>query len=259
MNGFLNVLSQGQRHKPAKAVEVGIVDELASSPEEMLAKAREWIAANPDAKQPWDQPKYRIPGGTPSTPVARRDAARVPGQPAQDPQGRPDARPAQHPVRSGRGHPGRLRHRAAHRGPLLRRARVRSGLEEHDQGVLLRPQRDQCGRLAAGRVRQVHAAQGCRARRRDDGRGHRVRVRAVGLGGRAQGRLPGGRGEGQDVLRGPGREGRQARAHHPRRRARPCWSGSPRPPTTTTSRAATSSSRPSSSRSRSSRRCSARR
>jgi len=44
MNGFLNVLSQGQRHKPAKALEVGIVDELASSPEEMLAKARAWIA-----------------------------------------------------------------------------------------------------------------------------------------------------------------------------------------------------------------------
>ena len=40
MNGFLNVLSQGQRHKPAAAVEVGIVDELASSPEEMLEKAK---------------------------------------------------------------------------------------------------------------------------------------------------------------------------------------------------------------------------
>ena len=36
---------------------------------------------------------------------------------------------------------------------------------------------------------EVHAAQGRRARRRDDGRGHRLRVRAVGLGGRAQGRL----------------------------------------------------------------------
>ena len=93
---------------------------------------------------------------------------------------------------------------------------VRAGLEEHDQGVLLRPQRDQRRRLAAGRVREVHAAQGRRARRRDDGRGHRLRVRAVGLGGRAQGRHAGGRGEGQGLLRGPGREGRQARAHHRR-------------------------------------------
>jgi 3-hydroxyacyl-CoA dehydrogenase / enoyl-CoA hydratase / 3-hydroxybutyryl-CoA epimerase len=68
MSGFLNVLAQGQRHKPAKALEIGIVDELASSPEEMLEKAKAWIAANPEAKQPWDQPGYKIPGGAPSNP-----------------------------------------------------------------------------------------------------------------------------------------------------------------------------------------------
>lgn len=68
MNGFMNVLAQGQRHKPAQALEIGIVDELASTPEEMLDKARAWIAANPDAAQPWDRPKYKIPGGTPSSP-----------------------------------------------------------------------------------------------------------------------------------------------------------------------------------------------
>jgi 3-hydroxyacyl-CoA dehydrogenase / enoyl-CoA hydratase / 3-hydroxybutyryl-CoA epimerase len=84
MNGFLNVLSQGQRHKPAKALEVGIVDELASSPEEMLDKARAWIAARAGqgdgtVTQPWDQPKYKIPGGTPSTPAL---AAVLPAFPA---------------------------------------------------------------------------------------------------------------------------------------------------------------------------------
>ncbi len=68
MNGFMNVLAQGQRHKPAKALEIGIVDELASSPEEMLEKAKAWIAANPEAAQPWDQPGYKIPGGAPSNP-----------------------------------------------------------------------------------------------------------------------------------------------------------------------------------------------
>jgi len=67
-NAVMNVLVQGQRHKPAKALEVGIIDELASTPEEMLDKARAWIAANPEAKQPWDQPGYKIPGGTPSSP-----------------------------------------------------------------------------------------------------------------------------------------------------------------------------------------------
>jgi 3-hydroxyacyl-CoA dehydrogenase/enoyl-CoA hydratase/3-hydroxybutyryl-CoA epimerase len=45
----------------------------------MLDKARAWIAANPDAKQPWDQPKYKIPGGTPSTPSL---AAMLPAFPA---------------------------------------------------------------------------------------------------------------------------------------------------------------------------------
>jgi 3-hydroxyacyl-CoA dehydrogenase/enoyl-CoA hydratase/3-hydroxybutyryl-CoA epimerase len=68
MNGFLNVLSQGQRHKPAKALELGIIDEVASSPEEMLDKARAWIKENPEAAQPWDKPGYKIPGGTPASP-----------------------------------------------------------------------------------------------------------------------------------------------------------------------------------------------
>ncbi|WP_028934368.1 3-hydroxyacyl-CoA dehydrogenase NAD-binding domain-containing protein [Pseudonocardia spinosispora] len=67
-NGFMNVLAQGQRHKPAKALEVGIIDELASSKEEMLEKAKAWIAANPEAAQPWDKPGYKIPGGAPSNP-----------------------------------------------------------------------------------------------------------------------------------------------------------------------------------------------
>ncbi|MEQ3554526.1 3-hydroxyacyl-CoA dehydrogenase NAD-binding domain-containing protein [Pseudonocardia nematodicida] len=68
-NGFMNVLAQGQRHKPAKALELGILDELASSPEEALTKATAWVKANPEHPgQPWDQPKYKIPGGTPSHP-----------------------------------------------------------------------------------------------------------------------------------------------------------------------------------------------
>jgi 3-hydroxyacyl-CoA dehydrogenase/enoyl-CoA hydratase/3-hydroxybutyryl-CoA epimerase len=67
-NAVMNVLVQGQRHKPAKALEIGIIDELATTPEELLDKARAWIAANPDAAQPWDRPGYKIPGGTPSSP-----------------------------------------------------------------------------------------------------------------------------------------------------------------------------------------------
>lgn len=78
-NAVMNVLVQGQRHKPAKAVEVGIVDELVATQEELLPAARAWIAANPDAAQPWDRPGYRIPGGTPATPKL---AAVLPAFPA---------------------------------------------------------------------------------------------------------------------------------------------------------------------------------
>ncbi|MGH3568561.1 MAG: 3-hydroxyacyl-CoA dehydrogenase NAD-binding domain-containing protein [Pseudonocardia sp.] len=78
-DAFMKVLAQGQRHKPAAAVEAGIIDELASSPEEMLDKARAWIAANGGAAQPWDRPGYRVPGGTPSSPKL---AAFLPAFPA---------------------------------------------------------------------------------------------------------------------------------------------------------------------------------
>jgi 3-hydroxyacyl-CoA dehydrogenase/enoyl-CoA hydratase/3-hydroxybutyryl-CoA epimerase len=65
---LMEVLLQGQRRKPAAALEVGLVDELAESPEAMLAAAKAWIAANPAPQQPWDVKGYKMPGGTPSNP-----------------------------------------------------------------------------------------------------------------------------------------------------------------------------------------------
>ncbi|MBP2330786.1 3-hydroxyacyl-CoA dehydrogenase/enoyl-CoA hydratase/3-hydroxybutyryl-CoA epimerase [Kibdelosporangium banguiense] len=67
-NALLNVLLQGQRHKPAKAKEIGLVHEVVATPEEMIANAKAWIKANPDAVQPWEVKGYKIPGGTPSNP-----------------------------------------------------------------------------------------------------------------------------------------------------------------------------------------------
>ena len=67
-DGLMKVLLQGNRYKPAQAVEVGIVDELAATPDELLSKARDWIKANPQTEQPWDAKGYRMPGGTPSSP-----------------------------------------------------------------------------------------------------------------------------------------------------------------------------------------------
>jgi 3-hydroxyacyl-CoA dehydrogenase/enoyl-CoA hydratase/3-hydroxybutyryl-CoA epimerase len=79
-NAIMNVLVQGQRHKPAKALELGLVHELVDSVDELLPKAKEWIKANPGASvQPWDVKGYKIPGGTPSNPSL---AAVLPAFPA---------------------------------------------------------------------------------------------------------------------------------------------------------------------------------
>src|SRR6478735_6844262 len=68
-NALLSLLLQGQRHRPAQAKELGIVDELVSTREELVPAAKAWIKANPDASvQPWDREGYKIPGGTPSNP-----------------------------------------------------------------------------------------------------------------------------------------------------------------------------------------------
>ncbi|MBV8539015.1 MAG: enoyl-CoA hydratase/isomerase family protein [Pseudonocardiales bacterium] len=70
VSALTQLLLQGQQLRPAQAKEVGIIDEVAATPEEMLGRAREWIAAHPRARQPWDDGTgYRIPGGTPSTPA----------------------------------------------------------------------------------------------------------------------------------------------------------------------------------------------
>lgn len=69
-NAFVNVLSQGTRFKPAKAKEVGLVDELVGTVEELVPAAKAWIKANPEAHtQKWDVKGYKMPGGTPSTPA----------------------------------------------------------------------------------------------------------------------------------------------------------------------------------------------
>jgi len=69
MVALTELLTRGQQLRPAQAEQLGIVDEVVETPEEMLAKAREWITAHPRAQQPWDVRGYKIPGGTPATPA----------------------------------------------------------------------------------------------------------------------------------------------------------------------------------------------
>lgn len=79
-NALMQVLLTGNRFKPAKAQQVGLVDELVESVEELVPAAKAWILANPGKHvQPWDVPDFEIPGGSPSTPAF---AANLPAFPA---------------------------------------------------------------------------------------------------------------------------------------------------------------------------------
>ncbi|TSE00829.1 3-hydroxyacyl-CoA dehydrogenase [Skermania sp. ID1734] len=77
---LMGVLLQGQRNKPAKAKEIGLINELVGSVEELIPAAKAWIKANPDkGVQPWDVKGFKIPGGAPSSPAF---AANLPAFPA---------------------------------------------------------------------------------------------------------------------------------------------------------------------------------
>ncbi|HEY2297697.1 MAG TPA: enoyl-CoA hydratase/isomerase family protein, partial [Jatrophihabitans sp.] len=78
-DGLMKVLLQGQRYKPADAAGLGLVDEVADSPEAMLDAARAWIKANPEPVQPWDAQGYRMPGGAPSNPKVAGVLPALPG------------------------------------------------------------------------------------------------------------------------------------------------------------------------------------
>ncbi len=65
----LPLLTEGRRIGPSRALELGLVDAIARDAEQLMELALAWIDAHPDARQPWDDPKHRIPGGTPSSPA----------------------------------------------------------------------------------------------------------------------------------------------------------------------------------------------
>ncbi|MBC7297788.1 MAG: enoyl-CoA hydratase/isomerase family protein, partial [Demequina sp.] len=62
------ILLSGARLGPDAAHELGIVDEVVASVEDLIPAAKAWIAEHPDAKQPWDTDGFVIPGGTPASP-----------------------------------------------------------------------------------------------------------------------------------------------------------------------------------------------
>ena len=68
VDALLQVLLQGQRIRPQQAKDIGLVEELVGSADELVPAAKAWIKENPEAAQPWDVKGYKIPGGTPSNP-----------------------------------------------------------------------------------------------------------------------------------------------------------------------------------------------
>jgi len=67
----LELMAQGKVLRAPKALSAGLVDELASSPDELKARAVAWIRANKGARQPWDSGQAP-PGVAPNGPEARQ-------------------------------------------------------------------------------------------------------------------------------------------------------------------------------------------
>ncbi|MCL1961514.1 MAG: 3-hydroxyacyl-CoA dehydrogenase NAD-binding domain-containing protein [Desulfovibrionaceae bacterium] len=65
-------LQDGKLMSPAEAMATGLVHALAATPEDLLAQARAWIAANPNPVQPWDAPGFAPPGGGVDAPKVKQ-------------------------------------------------------------------------------------------------------------------------------------------------------------------------------------------
>ncbi|MEM9258616.1 MAG: enoyl-CoA hydratase-related protein, partial [Bacteroidota bacterium] len=62
------LLLEGRRYSPQEALKVGIIDDLALTPEDLLRKAKHWLLSDPPTRRPWDEPGEEIPGGTAAEP-----------------------------------------------------------------------------------------------------------------------------------------------------------------------------------------------
>jgi 3-hydroxyacyl-CoA dehydrogenase/enoyl-CoA hydratase/3-hydroxybutyryl-CoA epimerase len=58
----LQMLLKGDQIRPAAAKKMGLVHEVAPA-DQIVTLAKAWVKANPDAKAPWDDPKFKLPSG----------------------------------------------------------------------------------------------------------------------------------------------------------------------------------------------------
>jgi 3-hydroxyacyl-CoA dehydrogenase / enoyl-CoA hydratase / 3-hydroxybutyryl-CoA epimerase len=81
VGALMQLLLQGQRLRPAKALEIGLIDEVVPSRDDLVPAAKKWIRSLPadePVQQPWDVKGYKIPGGTPSTPALAQNLPAFP-------------------------------------------------------------------------------------------------------------------------------------------------------------------------------------
>ena len=91
----LEWLTQNKKYSPKQAHDAGMIHALAPDFDNLMAQARAWILANPDAKAPWDAVKrYKIPGGDPNHPMIAQMIAIGPAMVRQETKGNYPAPPA---------------------------------------------------------------------------------------------------------------------------------------------------------------------
>jgi len=64
MQEALPLILQGKSFTAEKALAMGVVNELAPAAD-TVERAKAWVKANPDAKAPWDEKGFKVPGGIP--------------------------------------------------------------------------------------------------------------------------------------------------------------------------------------------------
>jgi 3-hydroxyacyl-CoA dehydrogenase / enoyl-CoA hydratase / 3-hydroxybutyryl-CoA epimerase len=69
MQQALQMMGEGSDVRAEQALAMGLVTQAASTRDELLDKAKAWCLANPKPKQPWDQPKFKYPGGDSKSPA----------------------------------------------------------------------------------------------------------------------------------------------------------------------------------------------
>ncbi|WP_340110398.1 3-hydroxyacyl-CoA dehydrogenase NAD-binding domain-containing protein [Pikeienuella sp. HZG-20] len=75
----LPLLLEGKAHGPAKALKLGLVDEIVAERADLIPAAKAWIKANPGAhQQPWDAKGFVYPGGGATSPNVRLAAQVAP-------------------------------------------------------------------------------------------------------------------------------------------------------------------------------------